>query len=158
MSSVKLSKCLVNGCSFSTYHVHRLAGSGSSVTTLFNHGGIVFWHNRHPLFHYTSFVCNNFHFYIPQSTNLLLQSISATFPSQKSQLRSRQYPSSLQKTTQPEYFELEQEQQSDFTRQIYTNANAQVLATVTVSTPNISFPFTKKLMYKVSKIYLYFIS
>ena len=73
MSSVKLSKCLVNGCSFSTYHVHRLAGSGSSVTTLFNHGCIVFWHNRHPLFHYTSFVCNNFHFYIPQSTNLLLQ-------------------------------------------------------------------------------------
>ena len=46
---------------------------GSSVTTLFNHGCIVFWHNSDPLFRYTSFVCNNFHFYIPQSTNLLLQ-------------------------------------------------------------------------------------
>ena len=46
------------------------------------------------------------------------QSISGTLPSQKLQLRSRQYPSSLQKTIQLEYFELEQEQQSDFTCQI----------------------------------------
>ena len=46
------------------------------------------------------------------------QSISGSFPSQKSQLRSRQYPASLQKMTEPEYFELEQEKQSDFTRQI----------------------------------------
>ena len=46
------------------------------------------------------------------------QSISGTFPSQISQLHSRQYPSSLQKMNQPEYFELKQEQQSDFTRQI----------------------------------------
>ena len=46
------------------------------------------------------------------------QSISGSFPSQKLQLCSRQYRASLQKTTEPEYFELEQEKQSDFTHQI----------------------------------------